>query len=175
MDICIAKIYGLRQCKRWALWLSVRTDTACEQNFKQKGWELDTRGHASAAGWHLPRVMKAWALTTGGMADPLNWESGWEDGISSRSGELDTGKEQVRNENVLFRQTVLPVNSKLKAVRREPHVGPRWQKKPEWTESKERRVSPLWLDTAVQPHPRWRGVSPTEKKQHCSHKATAEL
>ena len=70
---------------------------------------------------------------------------------------------------------MLSVNAKLKAVRRAPHIGPRWQKQPEWTESKERCVSPLWLDTAAQPHPRWRGVSPTEKKQHCSQKAMAEL
>ena len=102
MDICIAKSYELKQRKRWALRLSVTTDAAFEGNFKQKRWELNTWGHAFAAGWHLPRVMNAWALTTAGMADPLNWDSGWEAGISSLSTELDTGKEQVRNENMLF-------------------------------------------------------------------------
>jgi len=53
------------------------------------------------------------------------------------------------------------LKGKLKAKRKEPHVV---QMKPEWTGSKERCVSPLWLDTAVQPHPRGRGVSPTERE-----------
>lgn len=48
------------------------------------------------------------------MAEPLNWDSGWELGISSLSVEADTGKEQVRGENMAW-HTVVPVKAKLKA------------------------------------------------------------
>lgn len=43
------------------------------------------------------------------MAEPLNWDSGWE-----LSLEVDTGKEQVRDGNTAW-HTVVPVNAKLKA------------------------------------------------------------
>lgn len=48
------------------------------------------------------------------MAEPLNWDRGWELDISSLSVQADTGKEQGRD-GIRAWHTVVPVNAKLKA------------------------------------------------------------
>lgn len=48
------------------------------------------------------------------MAEPLNWDRGWELGISSLSVAAGTGKEQVRDENMAW-HTGVALNAKLKA------------------------------------------------------------
>lgn len=108
------------------------------------------------------------------MAGALNWDSSWKLGISSLSVGTEAGKKTGQRWKYSLAHSGA-CSCKAKGRRRVAHIGPCCQKRPGWTEPEGRCFHPPCLGTSGQPHPAGRGVSPAERKQHCSQKAVAEL